>query len=425
MSVHTYFGARYVPRFLGTYDPTQIYDALDVVDNGSGTSYIARKTVPAGTPLTDTDHWFVYGASSGAIVQLQNDMIQAQNDILALDSDVDTLKDNAHREILVIGNSYVQLGCANQLEGLFDASYEKTYGGAGFSAFTGHTTTFETLLDQAISDAAIDKTKITDILFVSAHGDTAAYTEHGHSTYATNMATTFGAIQGKVSLNFPNVRKVSITLGESRNQKYYSGSTFKSMFRVHGLFAAYASRYGFDYIGWTGFNLLFESSFFDPDNTHLNSAGTYILGTLIKGAYFGKLEYTPKSAQSTTLPFLYTANATCIANVSYTPDQTDFSIGQTSQSASEPVTLAANNPIINMDHTSIRIGCPPPVLSIPSHGPLGTSGVSWAVRENLYLGITEDANGVMQIMSYLAMTQATAQYAHFAIPFLHFSYKNY
>lgn len=88
MSVHTYVGARYVPRFLGTYDPTQIYDALDVVDNGSGTSYIARKTVPAGTPLTDTDHWFVYGASSGAIIALQNDMIQAQNDILGLQSDV-------------------------------------------------------------------------------------------------------------------------------------------------------------------------------------------------------------------------------------------------------------------------------------------------------------------------------------------------
>ena len=51
MAIRQYVGARYVPRFLGTYDPTQNYDALDVVDNGSGTSYIARKTVPAGTYL--------------------------------------------------------------------------------------------------------------------------------------------------------------------------------------------------------------------------------------------------------------------------------------------------------------------------------------------------------------------------------------
>lgn len=86
--VRQYIGARYVPRFLGTYDVTQIYDALDVVDNGAGTSYIARKTVPAGTPLTNTDYWFVYGSASGAINQLQNDMIAAQNDILAIDSDI-------------------------------------------------------------------------------------------------------------------------------------------------------------------------------------------------------------------------------------------------------------------------------------------------------------------------------------------------
>lgn len=90
MAVHTYIGARYVPRFMGTYDPTQIYEALDVVDNGSGTSYIARDIVPAGTPLTDTNHWFVYGASSGAIIALQNDMIQAQNDIGALQGDMTT-----------------------------------------------------------------------------------------------------------------------------------------------------------------------------------------------------------------------------------------------------------------------------------------------------------------------------------------------
>ena len=100
MSVHTYVGARYVPRFTGTYDITQQYEALDVVDNGSGTSYIARKTVPAGTPLTDTEFWFVYGASSGAIIQLQNDMITAQNDITGLQGDMT----NAQNDITALQN---------------------------------------------------------------------------------------------------------------------------------------------------------------------------------------------------------------------------------------------------------------------------------------------------------------------------------
>ena len=67
-----YIGARYVPRFMGTYDNTQVYEALDVVDNGLGTSYIAKIPTPAGTPLTNTTYWALYGASSGAIVNLQN-----------------------------------------------------------------------------------------------------------------------------------------------------------------------------------------------------------------------------------------------------------------------------------------------------------------------------------------------------------------
>ena len=81
MAIHTYIGARYVPKFIGTYDPTQSYEALDVVDNGSGTSYIAVKPTPAGTPLTDTTHWFLYGAASGAIINLQNQINQINSDI--------------------------------------------------------------------------------------------------------------------------------------------------------------------------------------------------------------------------------------------------------------------------------------------------------------------------------------------------------
>lgn len=67
-----YVGSRYVPKFMGTYDATQIYEALCVVDNALGTSYISQKIVPAGTPLTDNTYWAIYGASSGAVIDLQN-----------------------------------------------------------------------------------------------------------------------------------------------------------------------------------------------------------------------------------------------------------------------------------------------------------------------------------------------------------------
>ena len=67
-----YIGSRYVPKFMGTYDATQIYEALCVVDNGLGTSYISQKIVPAGTPLTNTTYWAIYGSPSGAIIHLQD-----------------------------------------------------------------------------------------------------------------------------------------------------------------------------------------------------------------------------------------------------------------------------------------------------------------------------------------------------------------
>lgn len=70
--VRQYIGARYVPRFTGLYDPTTAYEALDVVDNGNGTSYIAKIPTPPNTPLTNTAYWFLYGSTSGAIINLQD-----------------------------------------------------------------------------------------------------------------------------------------------------------------------------------------------------------------------------------------------------------------------------------------------------------------------------------------------------------------
>ena len=104
MAIREYVGARYVPRFTGLYDATQIYDALDVADNGSGTSYIAKKTVPAGTALTDTEYWFVYGASSGAILDLQNRMGTAENDIITINGEITELQT---KQITFIGDSYL------------------------------------------------------------------------------------------------------------------------------------------------------------------------------------------------------------------------------------------------------------------------------------------------------------------------------
>lgn len=91
-----YVGARYMPKFIGTYDATQVYEALSVVDNGLGTSYVSNIPVPAGTPLTDTTYWSVYGSTSGAIINLQNQ--------------IDNINDNIDKIVALIDVTKIESG---------------------------------------------------------------------------------------------------------------------------------------------------------------------------------------------------------------------------------------------------------------------------------------------------------------------------
>lgn len=97
--VREYIGARYVPKFMGTFDVTQSYEALCVVDNGSGTSYISKIPTPPGTSLTDPTYWALYGASSGAIINLQDQ-------IDALSATLKKTKSTKEKHIVILGDSY-------------------------------------------------------------------------------------------------------------------------------------------------------------------------------------------------------------------------------------------------------------------------------------------------------------------------------
>ena len=177
MSVRQYIGARYVPRFLGPWNNTTQYEALDVVDNGSGTSYIARKNVPAGTPLTNTEYWFLYGASSGAIVHLQEE-IDDINENLA--------KIPKNKKIILIGDSfgYGVIDASTYTTGWID--YVKSlYPGqifthdrgdtpiAGMPAFLG-TLPFMDIFDWIMTNkinGVIDPEEITDVVVLGGNNE--------------------------------------------------------------------------------------------------------------------------------------------------------------------------------------------------------------------------------------------------------------
>lgn len=213
MAIRQYIGARYVPRFLGTYDVTQIYDALDVVDNGSGTSYIARKTVPAGTSLTNTDYWFVYGASSGAIYDLQTRMGVAENDIDAAETNIINLQKNKAPELkdrvfLFMSDSYqVQTEYVTYAADFINCkeSMIKAYTGAGFykhnSAYDDYT--FLNILQTISPLTAEEKAKITDVAFCVACGN-------DNTDVDSDLTNAMGTIDTYLRAQLPNLRAIRL-----------------------------------------------------------------------------------------------------------------------------------------------------------------------------------------------------------------------
>ena len=150
-----YIGARYVPKFMGAYDNTQAYEALCVVDNSLGTSYISKVPTPAGTPLTNTTYWAVYGASSGAIINLQN-QIDALRDstVQYFESVTDMLATD-----LQIGEVVATLGYYNAYDG----------GGAIYNIVASTAKLHETLSNGNVAEMVYTDT--VSVLQVGAVGD--------------------------------------------------------------------------------------------------------------------------------------------------------------------------------------------------------------------------------------------------------------
>lgn len=294
MSLQTYIGARYVPRFMGTYDPTQIYEALDIVDNGSGTSYISRKDVPPGTPLTNTDYWFIYGASSGAIINLENRMNAAEVDILGLE-----------RKAIYLGNSYAQgegtesgNGLYARTKDLFTDSRLYFNGGVGFLTYTLHSTTFGDLLNQAISDASgIPADEVTDIIILSAWGDTCAWMAGStQAQFQSAMNTLSTTAKGA----YPNLKQIRLALVESRQVHDISTaegtSYYADDFEINHLFMNTAPKAGIEYLGWIGWETFMRgSSYAQSDGYHPTAVGNDILAAYLRQALTGSYQYSVRT----------------------------------------------------------------------------------------------------------------------------------
>lgn len=269
MAMRQYIGARYVPRFMGTYDPTQIYDALDVVDNGSGTSYIAKKTVPAGTALTNLSYWAVYGASSGAIYDLQTRMGVAENDIDALETeasylDLNRVMEMKDRVFLFLADSYQTMTdyCSDIASyiGCKEAII-KAKAGAGFFKEPGSGMPYETYWYQNIitnldplTDA--EKAKITDVCILPTAND--------NQVDGMDLATAMTDLNTWFRANLPKLRHVYVrSCGWGNGATAYNVSQLRVTTCLH-IYANMSGRLGWEYADCT--RVMKTCNYFDTDS---------------------------------------------------------------------------------------------------------------------------------------------------------------
>jgi hypothetical protein len=417
MSQLQYIGARYVPIWYentndqsADWQPNVEYEPLTFVTTTNNHLYLSKKTVPdtIGNPADNISYWLDLGVFITGQYQLLQDQIDAINlliaDIQRDVGDLNNFKKMTERSIIVIGNSYVgNTGreCTARLEEIFGHSYRFYSGGVGFVQYTGHTTTFEDLLDNAIASSSFDNDDITDILFVSAIGDTNAFEELG-GTYGTDLATALTSINTKITNNFPNVQRTMVTLAESRNvANVLNHNKYTNPFRIHKLFKHALAPYKIEYLGWTGFNVLFEAGNFESDNYHPSIVGARTIGEYIKSAYLGHLEYYTKESQKLVSFGGYQTGATVTIIGYLTPDDAQLNVRVANLTQGNPSVMTANATLISCANLDIPLPGPATSTLIQSKLIRYDTGAEF---DNIIGNLVSDSDGVCKIIAGNAST---------------------
>ena len=283
MAIRQYIGARYVPKYDGTFDSAKSYEPLTIVDDANGNSYTSKIPVPSGSSLDDRTYWAPSGSFSGAVQQLQSRMDVAENDITNLKSDVTSLerditnleKDVELGEVLFISDSY---GQTQDSEGktAFDrfviatglTARQYSRGGASFK--TG------TLLEGLMEYTTPDDSKIKTIIIYCGAND-----QWGtHEAIVTGITNMINYIKSR----FVNVKKIALCCcGLTMTSQNGGARTRETVIRAY-VYGAYVN--GCIYIQ-NSESTLHNTAFLKSDGTHPNDYGVSLLTKMLVAAYHG------------------------------------------------------------------------------------------------------------------------------------------
>lgn len=89
MALKVYIGARYTPKFEGVWKANKEYAALSVVYYNNK-SYVSRKTVPAGTAVTETEFWSESADWNAQVEQYNQNVTQYKGQVDLYNKNVET-----------------------------------------------------------------------------------------------------------------------------------------------------------------------------------------------------------------------------------------------------------------------------------------------------------------------------------------------
>ena len=84
---NVYVGHRYVPKIMGDWDNTQIYEPLSIVQY-QGNSFTSRQYVPSGIELTNEEFWVSTGNYNAQIEQYRQDVRNLESDVNNVNDEV-------------------------------------------------------------------------------------------------------------------------------------------------------------------------------------------------------------------------------------------------------------------------------------------------------------------------------------------------
>lgn len=241
---------------------------------------IGNSTVYGHVKLADNDTPATSGPNDGVAVTPK-----------MLNDDIAKVKGTA----LYIGNSYTDgVGSTNRsglyarTKDLFNKSYKYAGSGSGFiDTSRSEGPNFKTLLQRAIDEAKIDNSTITHLIVIGAWGESRIIAD-GNVVKLKQGINDFCELAEK---NFPNLTRMVYFYAESRVQNYIGSSSFGNEMAVHVNRGWLFSQTKMEYMGWGGFNILFNANCFSQDGYHPNDTGYDILASAFKAAFNGNLQY--------------------------------------------------------------------------------------------------------------------------------------